>query len=147
MESGFPNLWEIPGGSSEPSDPTILHSVAREVFEETGLTVCNFKGLVGEGVEFSTGRSNKVKKWLKLAFEVEVMEIPSPRHQSQRVAGSGAELRLEEIAIMLDPEEHQRYAWVTEEEVRGTGPGAYQITTKAQREMMLQAFALHNARS
>ena len=146
-EYGFPDLWEIPGGSSEPSDPTILHSVAREIFEETGLTVCNFKGLVGEGVEFSTGRFDNVKKWLKLAFEVEVVEIPSPGNQGHRPAESGAKSSVEDISITLDPEEHQRYAWVTEEDVRRTGPGAYQITTEAQREMMLQAFALHNARS
>ena len=141
-ERGFPNLWEIPGGSSEPSDPTILHSVGREVFEETGLTVCKFKGLVGEGVEFSTGVVDNVKKWLKLAFEVEVVQIPSHGHEP--INGATA-LKMEDVAITLDPAEHQRYAWVTEEEVGGRGVGAYPITTEQQRQMMLQAFALHKA--
>lgn len=103
--------------------------------------VCKFQGLVGKGVEFSTGGVDDVKKWLKLAFEVEVVEIP---HAS---TASAAVLKLDEVAITLDPEEHQRFAWVTEEEVRRTGPGAYQITTEAQREMMLQAFMLRSARN
>lgn len=143
-ERGFPNLWEIPGGSSEESDPTVLHSVAREVFEETGLLVCKFQALVGEGVEFSTGTFDNVETWLKLAFEVEVVEIPQ---QGLASTANVAALKLNEIAITLDPEEHQQFAWATEEEVRRTGPGAYQITTEAQREVMLQAFALRSVRN
>ena len=141
-ERGFPNLWEIPGGSSEFSDPTILHSVAREVFEETGLTVWKFKGLIGEGVEFSTGINDNVKKWLKLAFEVEVTQISS--HEQQHT-DSAIGLKMEDVTVTLDPAEHQRYAWVTEEEVRGGGSGEYPITTEQQRQMMLQAFVLHKA--
>ena len=109
------------------------------------MTVCKFKGLVGEGVKFSTGRFDNVKKWLKLAFAVEVVEIPSHAHQSNGSLESAPALKLDEIAITLNPEEHQRYAWVTEEELTRTGHGAYPITTEDQRQMMLQAFALHNA--
>jgi len=70
-ERGFPNLWEIPGGSAEEGDPTILHSVAREVFEETGLRLTRFVRAVGDGIQFTTGRQNK---WMKLTFEIEVQE-------------------------------------------------------------------------
>lgn len=122
----------------------MLHSVAREVFEETGLLVCKFQALVGEGVEFSTGTFDNVETWLKLAFEVEVVEIPQ---QGLASTANVAALKLNEIAITLDPEEHQQFAWATEEEVRRTGPGAYQITTEVQREVMLQAFALRSARN
>ena len=71
-ERSFPNLWEIPGGSCEFSDPTILHSVAREVLEETGLHLTRLIRVIGDGIEFTTGRG---KRWLKLAFEVEVAEL------------------------------------------------------------------------
>ncbi|KAK5093619.1 hypothetical protein LTR70_004570 [Exophiala xenobiotica] len=33
----MPHLWEIPGGGCDEDDPTILHSVARELEEEAGL--------------------------------------------------------------------------------------------------------------
>ena len=52
-EMGFPNrkyvvpninfmsdstqVWEVPGGSIDGSDPTLIHGLAREIFEETGL--------------------------------------------------------------------------------------------------------------
>ena len=73
-ECGFPNLWEVPGGSAEKTDPTILHSIAREVFEETGLKLTKVVGAVGDGCEFTTGGNGK---WKKLTFEIEV-EQDSP---------------------------------------------------------------------
>lgn len=38
-EDVYPNIWEIPGGKVEDSDPTILDAVKREVVEETGIKV------------------------------------------------------------------------------------------------------------
>ena len=70
-ECGFPNLWEVPGGSAEATDPTIFHSIAREVFEETGLKLTRIVGAVGDGCEFTTGGN---RKWKKLTFEIEVQE-------------------------------------------------------------------------
>lgn len=70
-ERGFPNFWEVPGGSAEAGDPTILHSVAREVFEETGLRLTRFVRAVGNGIQFTTGRHST---WMKLTFEIEVQE-------------------------------------------------------------------------
>ena len=74
-ETAFPDRWEVPGGSSEHSDPTILHSIAREVFEETGLRLTRVVQQVGNGVKFTTGRNDKSQQWLKLSFEIEVAEI------------------------------------------------------------------------
>ena len=70
-ERGFPNLWEVPGGGAEDTDPTILHSVAREVFEETGLKLTRFVCAVGDGCQFTTGGNCK---WNKLTFEIEVQQ-------------------------------------------------------------------------
>lgn len=70
-ERGFPNLWEVPGGAAEDGDPSILHSVAREVFEETGFRLTRFVRAVGDGIQFTTGRHNT---WMKLTFEIEVQE-------------------------------------------------------------------------
>lgn len=37
--NGLPLQWECPGGSIDSSDPTILHTLQRELFEETGLAL------------------------------------------------------------------------------------------------------------
>ena len=39
--------WEVPGGGVDDSDASILEAVAREVKEETGLSVTRVLGLVG----------------------------------------------------------------------------------------------------
>ena len=129
-ERGFPSKWEIPGGSTELSDPTILHSAARETFEETGLHLTKVVRQVGdEGVEFTTEQGQK--RWLKLSFEIQVMEVEGIGEEE------GAEGNIE---IRLDPEEHQAYVWAGEEDIR---MGKYDITTPEQRELMLKAFELN----
>lgn len=59
----------MPGGSVDATDPTILHGLAREVFEETGLRFTTFVCQVGKGIEFMTGPR---RRWMKLSFEIEV---------------------------------------------------------------------------
>lgn len=127
-ERAFPNLWEVPGGSSDPEDPTILHSAARETFEETGLRLMRFVREVGKGVEFGDGKT----RWVKLSFEIEVVEIH----------GRKAEDEEHDVEIRLDPEEHQDYRWVTEEEV---WEDRYPIITREQKEVMLEGFRLRKA--
>ena len=70
-ERGFLNRWEVPGGSAEVGDPTLVHSVAREVFEETGLRLTRFLRAIGNGIQFTTGKN---ATWMKLTFEIEVQE-------------------------------------------------------------------------
>lgn len=139
-ERTFPNLWEVPGGSAEFSDPSILHSVARETFEETGLRLTRLVRQVGDGITFTT-RGNK--KWIKLLFEIEVAELHGtliPQAVERDVSEPGP--------IRLDPEEHQKYAWVTEDDImRCTATsGPYPSTTEAQLQGVLLAFALHDGR-
>lgn len=152
-ERAFPNLWEIPGGSSEFSDPTVLHSVAREVFEETGLHLTKFVAEIGDGIELRTSEN---KLWLKLSFEIEVAEFNNPSEELSQQAISSVPKEnpvegnvMESVAITLDPEEHQKYAWVTEEELRqhtvSTGP--YPLTTEDVRQMLLEAFKIHGPRN
>lgn len=59
----------IMNSSVDTSDPTILHGLAREVFEETGLKLMRFIRGVGEGIEFTTGPRGR---WMKLTFEIEI---------------------------------------------------------------------------
>lgn len=43
-EEFYPNYFEIPGGKAEDSDPTILDTVKREVYEEASLEVTSVIG-------------------------------------------------------------------------------------------------------
>lgn len=170
-ERAFPNLWEVPGGSSEATDPTVLHSVAREVFEETGLHLTRVVRQVGKGVEFTSasksiggdGAPKPRRVHLKLTFEIEVAEFetgglnhPFTSRQSKvdetpsespsfsaPPADHAACAPSPPVTITLDPEEHQRYAWVTEESLNEPDPlCTYPTISEDQQETIMQAFAL-----
>ena len=134
-ERSFPNLWEVPGGSCEVSDPTVLHSLARETFEETGLRLTRFCRQIGHGEEFVTGYGAREKKWRKLSFEIEVAEINGVDAVEEGVGGVED---VNEVSVTLDPTEHQAYAWVMEEEIK---EDKYAIITAKAKELMLEAFA------
>ena len=158
-QDSVPDLWEVPGGSSEYDDPTILHSVARELFEETGLHLTRFNRQIGSGVNFKTGHGPDKKRWLKLSFEVEALEIPRTSHDHvhgpHNIAGPGnndqvSDQLLDSLPIKLDPREHQNFAWATEEDIWNSAPsravgdrGPFEIFNEEQRMMMLRAFELH----
>ncbi|KAK5994480.1 hypothetical protein PT974_04955 [Cladobotryum mycophilum] len=97
----MPNKWEVPGGAVDPEDISILHGCARETVEEAGLKAKHFKRLIneGEGKEkwsvFTNSRGTKIIS--SFAFEVEVEEG---------------------VEVKLDPNEHQDWTWVGEEEVK-----------------------------
>ncbi|KAI4183029.1 MAG: hypothetical protein L6R41_005639 [Letrouitia leprolyta] len=138
-ERAFPNLWEIPGGSVDEDDPTILHSLAREVFEETGLRLTRVVRQAGDGIEWTENKIGKERKWLKLTFEMEVAEIDSSMATTDE--GKISEY-LESIPVELDPKEHQEYAWTTEKEIREhlEGGKGREIGWKVLAEQMLKAF-------
>ena len=137
--------WEVPGGSVDTSDPTILHGLAREVFEETGLKLTKFVRTVGQGIEFNTGPE---KRWIKLSFEIEIQggasstflpRLPRAFCTDDAIAPpQSADKFLENTKITLDPTEHQAFKWATKEEVDGWGTD--NIVTPQQRDMMLLAF-------
>ncbi|KAF4308030.1 putative nudix domain protein [Botryosphaeria dothidea] len=142
-ERAFPNLWEVPGGSVDPEDETILHAVGRELQEETGLHVIAINHEVGKGVEFRTGSGERQASWLKLAFEVAVAEMDGGLGAKKE--GGAAEA----IPIRLDPIEHQNYLWVSEDEIKGGEINGFRLEfmTTDQREMMLEGFRLRRERA
>jgi len=96
----FPLLWEIPGGGCDHSDETILHGLARELWEESGLRMKSVVREVGQGDSFY-GKDDYLI--VKFSFEVEVFH-DDPQHMFPQVT--------------LDPNEHVRFLWATEEECR-----------------------------
>ncbi|KAF2403318.1 hypothetical protein EJ06DRAFT_526907 [Trichodelitschia bisporula] len=97
--------WEVPGGGADPEDQTILASLARELFEETGLHLRHIKRRVGQDLVYPT----RTGMMAKITFEVEVEESGD---------GTGDVLRRICEQIQLEPSEHQRWMWVTQEETR-----------------------------
>ena len=89
----MPNKWETPGGGVDDEDESILHAVARELWEEAGLKSKQISAPVGEPYLF-TSRSGK--RICKFNFVVQVK--------------ADAESR---FTVKLDPEEHQRFVWAS----------------------------------
>lgn len=125
----MPNRWETPGGACDNNDQTILHAVARELWEETMLIARSVGPMVGDGYTFKT-RSGKMVRKLNFIVEVE-------RQDGDGDGGSNFEVRLR-------PEEHQGFVWATEEEVRACKVGDVEIgfMMPEQEAVVLDAFAV-----
>lgn len=123
----MPNKWELPGGAVDDDDPTILHGAARELAEETGLVAKHFTHVVTEGPDYEPGQvfpnSTKTKVWCRFTLHVVVEACDS---------------------VKLDPEEHQDFAWVSEEEVRERRieDRELAITRDSMAALILEAFRL-----
>lgn len=130
----MPNRWETPGGACDNEDQTILHAVARELWEETTLVARSVGPMVGDGYTFKT-RSRKMVRKLNFIVEVERRD-----GEGEFDGGSNFEVRLR-------PEEHQSFVWATDEEVRARKVGDVEIrfTTPEQEAVVLDAFAVLKA--
>jgi 8-oxo-dGTP pyrophosphatase MutT (NUDIX family) len=115
----WPLCWEIPGGAVDVEDESLLHGVARELWEEAGLRARRVGELVGDGTIFATTRGLRVCSY---AFFVEV----------------------EDYDVKLDPNEHQAFLWVTEDEARAKKCGDVHMvyTTKDRENGIMEAFRM-----
>jgi 8-oxo-dGTP pyrophosphatase MutT (NUDIX family) len=93
-----PNKWEPPGGACDDDDESVLHAAARELWEEAGLQAAQIGGPVGDPYFFTLSDGKKV---CQFNFAV---------HLRTDSANSSA--------VKLNPEEHQRFVWATESEVK-----------------------------
>lgn len=121
-DDSMPNRWEIPGGGCDDEDESILYSVARELWEEAGLRAKSISRPVGKAHLFS---SRSGKKICKFNFLVE------------------AEKNSEgQFDVKVNPKEHQRFVWATEEEVktRRSGEVELEFTTEELENTVLEAF-------
>ena len=91
-ETAFPNSWELPGGHVEQSDSAVQGALFREIKEETGLVAYETFSKLND-----MAWSGKTRDNLQLNYVVTVQ----PPQQ-----------------VVLDPEEHSDYAWVSAAEVK-----------------------------
>ncbi|KAI9809743.1 MAG: hypothetical protein M1825_000176 [Sarcosagium campestre] len=94
-----PNKWEPPGGACDDDDESILHAAARELWEEAGLEAAQISGPISDPYFFALDHGEKV---CQFNFAVH------PRTTDGAISS----------AVRLNPEEHQRFVWATESEVK-----------------------------
>jgi 8-oxo-dGTP pyrophosphatase MutT (NUDIX family) len=122
----MPHLWEVPGGSVDDDDKSILHAVARELWEEAGLTATKIGRLVGAPQIFAVPSG---KEFCKFTFLVEVEQTSD-----------------EGLKVKLDPMEHQKFVWATEGDVRAGKVGNVELefTSWEVEQTVLEAFRVRN---
>lgn len=107
LHDSMPGLWEPPGGSVDPTDETILHAAARELWEEGGLKAKHFKRVIElpdrwgnmQMADLFSNRTGSVC-FCRFMFEIEVDEREFEN-------------------VKVDPEEHSEYVWADEQRVKG----------------------------
>ncbi|KAI0436610.1 NUDIX hydrolase domain-like protein [Xylaria telfairii] len=120
----YPLQWEVPGGTIDAEDKSVLHGLVRELWEETGLWARGVSGLVGKGYTFLTRRPLCVCKY---SFVVDV----------------------EAFDVKLDANEHAAFLWVTEDEAKARKCGDVSLvyTTKNQEDAILESFRIERAKT
>lgn len=140
----FSDFWQIPSGSPKSSDPTMLHTLARIISEQTGLRLTKLVTMSGteeEPATFETGNAPR----MRMLFMVEVAELGPMQLDNSPFGkdfGCGSqELDISTVRIDLNLSEHRRYVWSREEDLKEfINSGLYPIEEKAQYRMMLEAF-------
>ncbi|KAK2867853.1 hypothetical protein FQN49_003399 [Arthroderma sp. PD_2] len=137
-------LWEGPGGSCDSTDATLLDSVVREIFEETGLHVSHIGELVAiEEWERKKGQASESEEKrgmaVKFSFTVNV-------HEANDEPGNDLFTPDWEHNIKLAPSEHEQYRWVTEVDIGRYSAGQEEIkfTFPSTATNYLEAFDIYN---
>ena len=140
----FSDFWQLPSGSPKISDPTMLHTLARIIFEQTGLRLTSVVTMSGTEVEpgtFETGNALR----MRMLFMVEVAELGPMQLDNSPFGkdfGCGSqEIDINSVQIALNLSKHRRHVWSREKDLKEfINSGLYPIEEKAQYRMMLEAF-------
>ncbi|TQW00177.1 NUDIX domain-containing protein [Cordyceps javanica] len=132
----YPLKWEVPGGSVDGTDATILDGVARELWEESGLRAAHMAAPILMSPENDAdddpsgggGLTESVRAGLGIQPEDEALGLGADGLTVTFVETGNLWAKLTVLAtvrggggadeVRLTPEEHGEAAWVTEEEVR-----------------------------
>ncbi|KAL9068449.1 MAG: hypothetical protein Q9161_006200 [Pseudevernia consocians] len=144
----FSDFWQIPSGSPKPSDPTMLHALARIIFAQTGLrlqSVVTMSGIEIESASVEIGNAQR----MRMLFMVEVAELGPMQLDNSPFGkdfGYGSQgLDVDSVPIALNLGKHRQYLWSREEDLKEfINSGLYPIEERTQYRMMLEAFVFHN---
>ncbi len=125
----YPLTWEVPGGSVDASDATILDGVARELWEESGLVAAHMAAPILMAPEGTLTEDMRAR--LGIQPQDETLGIGADRLTVTFTETGNLWAKLTALvtvqstdAVVLRPEEHGEATWVTEADVvRGEFPG------------------------
>ncbi|KAK8094867.1 NUDIX hydrolase domain-like protein [Apiospora hydei] len=135
--------WEIPGGSCDLHDASILDAAARELAEEAGLRVRRFVAVVDRQRHEWLDRG---EIWRKLTFIVEAESEHEADDEYGEISGGESDEESNEqrsqLKIRLDPEEHEDFVWASREDLVSGGIGERTFTwmQDEQRQVIMGAF-------
>ncbi|KAK8087247.1 NUDIX domain-containing protein [Apiospora phragmitis] len=134
--------WEIPGGSCDPHDASILDAAARELAEEAGLRVRRFVAVVDRQRHEWLDRG---EIWRKVTFIVEAEADDDEDDElsaEKRGEDETDEGRRSPLRVRLDPEEHEDFVWASLVDLVAGGVGERTFTwiQDEQRQVILRAF-------
>ena len=147
-------------GGPDPEDESLKDAVARELKEETGLTSAWMVQEVGHGARFQMPVKGVVKEMHVVTFIVEADEIGKLEYaeggkalknfdgqhhgQDNHDAKPAFVEEMEQVSVKLNPEEHSKYLWVTEDVIQSQDVKGEKLTfvSSDARIAMLQAFGL-----
>ncbi|KAK8058577.1 hypothetical protein PG994_009025 [Apiospora phragmitis] len=135
----MPLRWEVPGGACDDEDETVLHAVARELWEESGLRAAHIGPQVGsEGMVFFTRRGRRM---LRVSF---LADVEAGAAEEGRDGDREGRKKKAPPVAKLDPEEHVAFLWATEDECRRHRVGETEIkfTHASQEQTILKGFRL-----
>ncbi|PTB66508.1 hypothetical protein BBK36DRAFT_4754 [Trichoderma citrinoviride] len=130
----YPLKWETPGGSVDPSDPSVLAAAARELYEEARLADPHFLAHVGMAPSINADEAARMGEWgippdLEDAKDVDLVAAAGSIEMKVTTFMESGEVwgkmnflaTVDEEAgerVVTDPEEHLEWGWFTEDEVR-----------------------------
>ncbi|KAK3402361.1 NUDIX hydrolase domain-like protein [Sordaria brevicollis] len=122
---GFPNKWETPGGGMDAEKEEFSGALARELQEETGLVLKDVLALLDRTEFEGASGEGRYRKYTFLV-SVEDKQEESEGHPK----------------VILNPEEHQDYAWASLKDLRVERCGEREINWAypGQRETLYSAF-------
>ncbi|UKZ79457.1 hypothetical protein TrVFT333_007212 [Trichoderma virens FT-333] len=151
-----------PGGSIDPSDPSVLSAAARELYEESRLSNAHFHTWVAMARDLNLEDASRMKNWGIQPEDEKATDIEVRIGQGQEgdvvrvttfletsnVWGKINFVATAEGQVVIDPEEHVEWGWFTEEEVRrgraaapfdnGDGSGIGEEKKEEEEERVLE---------
>ncbi|KAF6829487.1 hypothetical protein CPLU01_07893 [Colletotrichum plurivorum] len=143
----FPLRWEVPGGTADLQvDGTIIDVAARELFEETRLQARKAVCAVGLGQSGNGSGIGPAAADASMDDKLNICLLPVDG-LIWAIAVFIVEVTDTTTEIVLQDEEHEDWAWVTEAEVEerkfhGQSDGSLECVTEAMRMIVLEGFRL-----
>lgn len=144
----FSDFWQIPCGSPKLSDPSMLHALARIIYEQTGLRLISVVTMCGAEIEPAGWETANAQR-MRMQFVVQVAELGpiqpdnSPFGKDFGYGGQG--LDVNSLPIALNFATHRQHVWSREADLKEfINSGLYPVEKKAQYRMMLEAFIFYN---